>query len=112
MKGWDAFLDILDRVAAGGGVFMLPGEYADLCRTGTLPLEPRALVPDPALECAARAALNKWDGPLTKEDLSGVKTLEWSLREPRIRSLAGAGRSSGTCAKPTCAATPSPTPNR
>lgn len=89
MKGWDQFLDILDRVKAGGGVFMLAGEYADLCRTGTLPLEPRALIPDPVLECAARMALGKWDGPLTKEDLSEIKTLEWGRREPRIRSLAG-----------------------
>jgi len=89
MKGWDQFLDILDRVAAGGGVFMLPGEYADLCRSGTLPLEPRSLIPDPALECAVRMAVDKWKEPITREDLAGIKALEWSLREPRIRSLAG-----------------------
>jgi len=89
VKGWDAFLDVLDLVTANGGVFLLAGEYADLCRTGTLPLEPRALLPDPVLECAARMALNKWGAALTKEDLAEVKALEWSWREPRIRSLAG-----------------------
>lgn len=89
IKGWDQFLDILNRVSAGGGVFMLPGEYADLCRTGMLPLEPRALIPDPALECAVRMSLNKWSDPLAAEDLSGIKSLEWCWREPRIRSLAG-----------------------
>ncbi len=89
MKGWDPFLDILDRVTAGGGVFILAGEYADMCRTGVLPLEPRALIPDPVLECAVRMALDKWNGPLTKEELLEVKTLEWGRRESRIRSVAG-----------------------
>jgi hypothetical protein len=87
MKGWDQFLDILDRVTAGGGVLMLPGEYADLCRSGTLPLEPRALIPDPALECTMRMALDKWKKPLAKEDLAGIEK-RTHLRDANLRGNA------------------------
>jgi hypothetical protein len=87
MKGWDQFLDILDRVTAGGGVFMLPGEYADLCRSGTLPLEPRALIPDPTLECTMRMALDKWKKPLAKEDLAGIEKCT-HLRDANLRGNA------------------------
>ena len=88
-KGWNQFLEILDIVAAEGGVFMLPGECADLFRDGTLPLEPRAEFPDPALECALRMAAHQWERPLDGEDRGKISSLEWCWREPRIRSLAG-----------------------
>jgi hypothetical protein len=87
--GWDDFKAIVDRIGADGGTFILPGEYVDLVRKGTLPLEPNQLFPDVALECAARMALGKWQDTLGQEDAAALTRLEWADRLPQVRSLAG-----------------------
>ena len=88
-NGWGDFQAIMDRIQEDGGTFILPGEYADLVRKGTLPLEPNRLFPDAALECAVRMALGKWQYPLEQDDAAALTRLEWAGRFPRVRSLAG-----------------------
>ncbi len=87
--GWSDFKTIIDRIGEDGGTFILPAEYVELIRNGTLPLEPNRFFPDAALECAARMALGKWQDALGKDDAAALTRLEWADRLPRIRSLAG-----------------------
>ena len=61
---WGEFIAILDQIHSDGGTFILAGEYADLIRHGTLPVDPTSAFADPALECALRFALKQWAGPI------------------------------------------------
>ena len=88
-EGWDGFNAILDLLIQQGATFILPGEYVDLVTRGVFPPEKDRLLPDTALECAARMALGKWRGELSPGDLASAARLEWVGRLPRIKSLSG-----------------------
>lgn len=88
---WGEYTAILDQIQMDGGTFILPGEYADLVRSGTLPLDPGAVITDPALECAVRMALGQWTGTIERSALAGLSSLQWSGQGSQIRSLAGIG---------------------